>query len=205
MASPLNLGILASHTGTNLQAIIDASENGTLNARIRVVISNNSRSLALQRARNHNIPSLHLSSKTHPNPVALDTVIADALTCHEVNLVVLAGYMKLLGPNTLARFRNRIVNTHPALLPEFGGRGMYGDHVHQAVLDAKRKTTGVTVHLVDEIFDHGPILAQTQVPVLPDDTVETLRERVQTIERRFYVETLQKIATHQIPLPHRSF
>lgn len=201
MASPLNLGILTSHTGTNLQAIIDASENGTLNAHIRVVISNNSHSLALQRGRNHHIPALHLSSKTHPNPVALDTAIANALTRHEVNLVVLAGYMKLLGPNTLARFQNRIVNTHPALLPEFGGRGMYGDRVHQAVLDAQRKTTGVTVHLVDEIYDHGPILAQTQVPVLPNDTLDTLRDRVQTVERRFYVETLQKIATNQIPLP----
>ena len=201
MASPLNLGILASHTGTTLQAIIDACEQGQLNARIQVVISNNSHSLALQRARNHHIPALHLSTITHPNPEDLDHAIADTLTCHDVQLVALAGYMKLLGPNTLARFHNRVVNTHPALLPEFGGRGMYGDHVHQAILDARRETTGVTVHLVDAIYDHGPILAQTAIPVHPNDTLDTLRERVQTAERRFYVQTLQKIATAQIPLP----
>ena len=201
MQPPLNLGVLASHTGTTLQAIIDACKEGRLNASIRIVISNNSRSLALQRARNHHIPALHLSGKTHPDPEALDSAIEDAFVQHDVNLVVLAGYMKLLGPKALARFRNRIVNTHPALLPEFGGRGMYGDRVHQAVLNDKRKVSGVTVHLVDEIYDHGPILAQARVPVLPDDNLDTLRERVQTAERRFYVETLQKIATHQIPLP----
>lgn len=201
MPPPLNLGILASHTGTTLQAIIDACDEGRLNARIRVVISNNSRSLALQRARNHRIPALHLSSHTHPNPNALDTAIAVALTNHHVNLVVLAGYMKQIGPATLARYRNRIINTHPALLPQFGGRGMYGDNVHRAVLKAGLDTTGVTVHLVDEIYDHGKILAQTQVPVHPNDTLDTLRDRVQTSERRFYVQTLQEIATNQIPLP----
>ena len=201
MPPPLNLGILASHTGTTLQAIIDACEEGRLNASIRVVISNNSRSLALQRARNHHIPALHLSSKNQPNPDALDNAIADTLATHRVNLVVLAGYMKLIGPKTLRQFHNRIVNTHPALLPDFGGRGMYGDNVHQAVLEAGIRTTGVTVHLVDEIYDHGKILAQTHVPVHPNDTLDTLRTRVQTAERRFYVETLQKIATHQIPLP----
>lgn len=201
MSDPLNLGILASHTGTTLQAIIDASEQGRLNARCRVAISNNSHSMALRRAENHHIPTLHLSSRTHPNPQDLDVAIADALTRHQVDLVVLAGYMRLLGPVTLRRFHNRVVNTHPALLPDFGGRGMYGDNVHQAVLNARAPATGVTVHLVDEIYDHGPILAQTEVPVLPDDTLDSLRNRVQTAERRFYVETLQKIATAQIPLP----
>ena len=201
MADPLNLGILASHTGTTLQAIIDACEQGRLNARCRIVISNNSHSLAIQRARNHGIPALHLSSRTHPDSQALDTAIADAISHHDVDLVVLAGYMKLLGPVTLRRFRNRIVNTHPALLPDFGGRGMYGDNVHRAVLKARRETTGVTVHLVDEIYDHGPILAQTEVQVLANDTLASLRDRVQTAERRFYVDTLQKIATNQIPLP----
>ena len=201
MSAPLSLGVLASHTGTTLQAIIDACEQGRLNARCRVVISNNSRSMALQRARFHAIPALHLSGKTHPDPHALDSAIEKTLARHDVNLVVLAGYMKLLGPKTLARYRGRIVNTHPALLPGFGGQGMYGDNVHRAVLNAGHRTTGVTLHLVDEIYDHGDILAQTEVPVLDDDTVDTLRDRVQTIERRFYVKTLQRIATGQISLP----
>ena len=201
MSPPLNLGILASHTGTTLQAINDACDSGRLNARCRVVISNNSTSLALERARRHSIPTCHLSSSTHPIAEALDSAIKQTLLDHQVDLVVLAGYMKLLGPKTLRRFQNRVVNTHPALLPKFGGQGMYGDNVHRAVLKAGLRTTGVTVHLVDEIYDHGPILAQTQVPILPDDTLETLRDRVQTAERRFYVETLQKIATNQIPLP----
>lgn len=201
MPPTLNLGILASHTGSTLQAIIDACEQGHLNAHCQVVISNNSHSMALQRAKNHHIPALHLSSLTHPEPQDLDTAIANALTQHAVDLVILAGYMRLLGPITLRRFRSRIVNTHPALLPEFGGRGMYGDNVHRAVLDAGVTATGVTVHLVDEIYDHGPILAQTEVPVRQDDTLDSLRGRVQTAERRFYVDTLQKIATAQIPLP----
>ena len=155
MVGPLNLGVLASHTGTTLQAIIDACEEGRLNAQIRVVISNNSGSMALQRARNHAIPAFHLSGKTHPDPDALDAAVADVLSQHGVDLVALAGYMKLLGPNTIARFRGRIVNTHPGLLPEFGGRGMYGDRVHRAVLEAERRVTGVTVHQVDERYDHG--------------------------------------------------
>ena len=201
MAAPLNLGVLASHTGTTLQAIINACEQGRLNARCRVVISNNSRSKALQRARNHAIPDLHLSSKTHPNPEALDEAIADSLARYDVELVVLAGYMKLLGPKTISRYQGRIVNIHPGPLPEFGGWGMHGDNVHRAVLNAGRSTTGVTVHLVDEIYDHGEILAQTEIPVMPDDTLATLRDRVQTVERHFYVETLQKIATHKISLP----
>ena len=197
---PLNLGVLASHNGTNLQAIIKACEDKTLNARCRVVISNNSRSIALRRARNHSIPALHLSSKTHPNPEVLDEAIADALAHHDVELVVLAGYMKLLGPTTLARYRDRIVNIHPGPLPEFGGRGMYGDNVHRAVLDARRPTTGVTVHLVDEFYDHGLILDLSEVPVEEHDTVETLRARVQMEEHRFYVSILQRTASGPIQL-----
>lgn len=195
---PLNLGVLASHNGTNLQAIIDACEQGQLNAHIRVVISNNSRSLALQRARNHHIPALHLSSHTHPDADDLDLAIADALSDHDVDLVVLAGYMKLLGPRTLARYRDCIVNIHPALLPEFGGRGMYGDRVHRAVLVAGRRTTGVTVHLVDEFYDSGKIIDRAEVDVDRNDTVETLRARVQNVEHSFYVNTLKKLIANGV-------
>jgi phosphoribosylglycinamide formyltransferase-1 len=187
----LRLGALASGSGTNLQAIIDACKRGDLNAEVRVVISNNSGSRALQRARNEGISAYHLSAVTHPN--SLDEEICQTLESHDVEWVLLAGYMRLLGPATLARYRNRTLNSHPALLPKFGGRGMYGSNVHQAVLNAGETVTGVTIHYVDEQYDHGPPLAQCEVSVLPGDTLETLEERVKDRERRFWVETLADI------------
>ena len=185
---PLRLAALASGGGTNLQAIIDACKRGDLNAEVRVVISNNSGSRALQRARDEGIPAYHLSAATHPN--SLDNEICRTLEKHHVDLVLLAGYMRLLGPATLAHYHNRVLNSHPALLPRFGGKGMYGSNVHQAVLDAGETVTGVTIHYVDEQYDHGPTLAQCEVPVLPDDTLGTLEERVKNRERRFWIETL---------------
>ena len=137
--APLRLGILASHAGTTMQAIIDAREEGRLQAEVRVVIGNNSRSGALERARTHGIPAYHLSGVTHPDPGDLDEAVLELLTGHGVNIVALAGYMKRLGPLVLSHFRGRLINTHPALLPKFGGQGMYGDRVHEAVLTAGEK------------------------------------------------------------------
>ena len=196
----LRLGFLSSHGGTNLQAIIDASGDGRLKARPCVVISNNSASAALERARRAGIPCHHLSGKTHADPDSLDRAILQALEAQRVNLVVLAGYMKLLGPRTVSRYRGRILNIHPALLPRHGGRGMYGAAVHEAVLRSGDRVTGVSVHLVDEEFDHGPVLAQSRVPVAGDDTVETLSARVLQREHLLYVETLQKIERGEIVL-----
>jgi len=119
---------------------------------------------------------------------------------HEVDLVLLLGYMKLLGPKTTAAFRGRIINTHPALLPQYGGKGMYGALVHEAVLAAGEPETGVTVHLVDDEYDHGEIVAQCRVRVAHDDTVESLSARVLKREHEFLVETLQAIASGQIRL-----
>lgn len=195
----LRLAVLASGSGTNLQAIIDACKRGDLNAEVCVVISNNSGALALKRARSEGIPAYHLSSVTHPQPDALDAAICATLEAHDADLVLLAGYMRLLGPATLARYRNRVLNSHPALLPKFGGKGMYGSYVHQAVLDAGETVTGVTIHYVDEQYDHGATLAQCQVPVLPDDTLETLEERVKQRERRFWIETLSDIQKSLLP------
>ena len=188
----LRLGALASHGGTNLQAIIDACKSGELNAEVCVVISNNSGSRALERARSEGIPAFHLSSITHPQ--LLDDEICRTFEEHNVDLVLLAGYMRLLGPATLARYRGRVLNSHPALLPKFGGKGMYGSNVHQAVLDAGGSVTGVTIHHVDAQYDHGATLAQCTVPVLPDDSLETLEERVKERERRFWVETLSSLS-----------
>ena len=196
----LRLGILASHAGTTMQAIIDACDEGRLHAEVRVVISNNSRSGALERARTHGIPAYHLSGATHPDPCDLDAAVLERLVGHDVDIVALAGYMKRLGPLVLSRFKGRLLNTHPALLPKFGGQGMYGDRVHEAVLASGEKVSGATVHLVEGDYDTGPVLSQVKVPVLEGDTLETLRDRVQSAERHHYVQALHRIAKGEIKL-----
>ena len=196
-----NLGFLASHRGSNMQSVIDACRDGRLDANPAVVIGNNRGAMALERARNEGIPAFNLSGVTHPDPADLDAAILHTLQTHHVDLVVLAGYMKKIGPRTLDAYRNRIVNIHPALLPKHGGPGMYGINVHESVLAAGETETGVSVHLVDEVYDHGPVLAQHRVPVEPGDTPEILAERVLVVEHRFLVDTLQRIVRGEIVLP----
>ena len=132
-----------------MQAIIDACVQGRLHAEVRVVIGNNSQAGALARAQTHGIPTAHLSGVTHPNADDLDRAILEALTRHHVDVVALAGYMKRLGPLVLSHYKGRLLNTHPALLPKYGGQGMYGDRVHEAVLAAGEEASGATVHLVE--------------------------------------------------------
>jgi phosphoribosylglycinamide formyltransferase 1 len=197
----MNIGFLASHGGSNMQAIIDACKSRKLKATPAVVISNNSNSGAIAKAKTEGVPYYYMSGKTHPGPGELDEAILNTFIHHQVDVVVLAGYMKKLGPKTLAHFRGRILNIHPALLPKFGGEGMYGIHVHEAVIAAGEEESGVTIHFVDEQYDTGAILAQTRVPVMPDDTPETLAARVLEQEHILYTETLQKIVTGEIPFP----
>lgn len=196
----MNLAFLASHRGSNMQAVFDACNQRRLQASPCVVISNNSDSETLVRARQEGIPCYHRSSKTHPAPGQLDAEILSLLRYHRADLVVLVGYMRKLGPMTLAEYRGRVLNIHPALLPKHGGQGMYGRAVHEAVLAAHEQETGVTVHLVDEQYDQGAIIAQTRVPVLDTDTVETLAARVLETEHRFLVETLARIARGELVL-----
>ena len=196
----MRLGFLASHGGSDMQAVLDACAAGRLRATPAVVISNNADAEALARAVRADVPRYHLSGTAHPDPVALDTAIVDALVRHDVELVVLAGYMKKLGPRTLARYRGRVLNIHPALLPRFGGQGMYGARVHEAVLAAGERETGVTIHVVDEEYDHGPIVAQCRVPVRADDTPATLAARVLEREHTFLVETLERIVSGALRL-----
>lgn len=198
---PCRLGFLASHRGSNLQAILDACRSGQLPAIATVVISNNANAGALARAKAANVPAVHLSGRTHPGPVALDEAIAETLSRHAVDLVVLAGYMKKLGLITLARYRGRIVNIHPSLLPKHGGLGMYGERVHAAVLAAGETESGASVHVVSGEYDQGPVLAQKRVAVLPGDTVESLAARVLEQEHALYVETLKRIIAGELPLP----
>lgn len=197
----MNLGFLASHNGSNMQAVIDACRSGRLAANPVVVISNNRDSGALERARNENISRFHLSGRTHPDPEDLDREIVDVLLHHGVHLVLLAGYMKKVGPVTLATFPGHILNIHPGLLPGYGGRGMYGRRVHEAVLAAGARETGATVHVVDPIYDHGPVLAQKNIRVKKTDTADTLARRVLAVEHELYVETIDRIIRGEIKLP----
>lgn len=197
----MNLAFLASHGGSNMQAIIDAIKKGQLNANPVLCISNNSNSKALERARSEGVACKHLSSSTHPDPNDLDLAILDALNEHQTDLVILAGYMKKIGERTLAAFRGKILNIHPALLPKFGGKGMYGKRVHEAVIAAGEKESGPTVHLVDEKYDNGPILARAKVPVHPNDTPDDLAARVLKEEHRIYWQTISKIISGEVNLP----
>ena len=189
----MNLGILASHRGTNFQAIIDACDQGKLNAQVTVTISNNSKALALERAKKASIPAFHLSGNTHPDPNELDSAILKILTSHDVDLVVLVGYLKKLGTRTLAHFDHRIVNIHPALLPSYGGKGMFGTKIHQAVLNNKESETGITMHYVDGEYDTGDIIAQVRVPVSQSDTVSTLEKKILQHEHQFLIATLNQL------------
>ena len=189
----MNLGILASHRGTNFQAIIDACRQGQLSANVTVAISNNSNATALTRAINANIPALHLSGKTHPDPDQLDAAILDALKAHDVDLVVTVGYLKKLGKRTLAHYLNRVVNIHPSLLPAYGGKGMYGQKIHAAVLQNKDAETGITMHYLDEEYDTGDVIAQVRIPVSTSDTVTTLEEKILQNEHPFLIATLNQL------------
>ena len=190
----MNVGVLASHEGTTLQSVLDACADGRIDGRVAVVVSNNSGSGALRRAREAGVPVAHLSSTTHPDPSALDWAIRNVLAAASVDVVLLAGYMKKLGPVTIEAFKGRILNTHPALLPKFGGQGMYGDRVFEAVIEAGETESGVSVHLVEADIDTGRVVRQCKVPVFADDSIETLKARVRTRERAFVVETLADIA-----------
>lgn len=201
MYKKMNIGFLASHNGSNMKAIIDACNSGELHASPVVVISNNSKSGAIERAIEEGIPYYHISGKNYPDLNDLDHAILTVLTEHLVDIIILAGYMKKLGPETLDHFEGRILNIHPALLPKHGGQGMYGINVHKAVIASGEKESGVSIHIVDENYDAGPIISQSRVPVDLTDTPETLAAKVLLQEHMLYKETLQKIVNEEIKLP----
>jgi phosphoribosylglycinamide formyltransferase-1 len=183
-----------------MQAIIDAIKIGKIDADAACLISNNSKSGAMERAEKEGIPHYHISGKTRPDPEVHDRAIIDTFHKHNVNIVVLAGYMRKVNPRVIREWKGRMLNIHPALLPEFGGKGMWGMHVHEAVIAASKKESGLTVHIVDEHFDHGRILAQMTVPVLSDDTPETLASRVLEKEHQLYPLVLAQISEGLIKL-----
>ena len=196
----MNIAVFASHGGSDLQAIIDGCKSSQINARVAAVISNNGNSMALQRAKNENIPAYHLSAKNCGSEDKLAEKLLFVLEQHEIDMIFLAGYMKMLHVSVLERFEKRIFNIHPALLPKFGGKGMFGMNVHRAVIEAKEAESGVTIHRVSAEYDSGEIVAQTTVPVLSEDTAETLAARVLEREHSFLVEVIADIANALIPL-----
>ena len=190
----IRIGVLASGTGTNLQAIIDACARGDIPGRVVVVVSNNPKAKALDRARRAGIPAVAMHHRAFPDRDTFDGKLAEILHSYEVDLVCLAGFMRILGPWFINQFAERIMNIHPALLPSFGGLGMYGDRVHKAVLDSGVKFSGCTIHFANEAPDGGPIILQAIVPVRDDDTVETLASRIAQEEHRLYPEAVRFFA-----------
>lgn len=165
-----------------------------------VVISNNGSSMALQRVAGEDIPNYYLSAKISGSEESLATEILDVLSKYNVDMIFLAGYMRMLHISVLERYNNKIFNIHPALLPKFGGKGMFGMNVHTAVIEAKESETGVTIHRVNSEYDSGEIVAQTTVPVLEGDTPEMLAARVLEREHEFLVEVIADIVNGKIPL-----
>ncbi len=200
----MNIAVFASGRGSNLQAILNAIHQNFLPARVTVVLSNNSKAGALEIARLQQIPAIHLSLIQFPNEDAYVEKMLAVLQEHGVELIALAGYMKKLPRRIIENFRNRILNIHPALLPAFGGKGMYGHYVHEAVIASGAAVSGATVHLVDEEYDRGPIVMQQTVTVETTDTPETLAAKVLQIEHTLYVEALKAFAEHRVVIKERN-
>ena len=195
MAKQVPIGVLISGTGTNLQAIIDAIESGKLDAKIEVVLSNKADAYGLVRARNHHIPTEVLNHKNFSSREAYDEALVALLGGRGVELVVLAGFMRLLSPVFVKAYSNRIMNIHPALLPAFPGL-----NVQQKALEHGARFSGCTVHFVNEECDQGPIIIQAVVPVLPDDTAETLAARILEQEHRIYPRAIQLFAERRLKI-----
>ena len=175
----LKVAVCVSGGGTNLQAIIDAVESGVItNTEISVVISNNKKAYALERAKNHNIEGVCISPKDYETRAEFNKAFLEKLDSYEVDLVVLAGFLVVIPPEMIAKYRNRIINVHPSLIPSFCGTGFYGLKVHEGALERGVKVTGATVHFVDEGTDTGPIILQKAVYIENGDTAEVLQRRV---------------------------
>ncbi|HMK39425.1 MAG TPA: phosphoribosylglycinamide formyltransferase [Bacteroidota bacterium] len=199
----LNIAVFGSGAGSNFRSILTAIQQGNIpGARISLVLSNNSGAGILGIARANALPAIHLSRKQFPDEPSFADAVLSALRAHGVNFIALAGYMKQVPAKVVAAYRNRIVNIHPALLPRFGGAGMFGIHVHEAVIASGATTSGATVHYVDEDYDHGPVVLQKEVPVLPGDSPASLAARVLEAEHELYPAAIRQIAENEKTAGH---
>ncbi|MDE0119361.1 MAG: phosphoribosylglycinamide formyltransferase [Bdellovibrionales bacterium] len=194
------LVILASGTGTLFLSIVKSCKTGHLKAEVIHLISDHNQAPVLEKAKKENISVKILNPKKFSSFSDWDKALCRYLKSQKPDLILLAGFIKKIGPGVLSFFKNRILNIHPSLLPRHGGYGMYGVHVHRSVLEVGDKKTGISIHLVSEEYDAGPILAQIEIPVSPKDTPESLQKKVKQIEPTFYISTLRKILTGEIPL-----
>ena len=196
----LKLGFLASGNGSSAEAIVAAAARGELSVEPRLLVSNRKEAAALHWARARGLHTRHIA--TVPDPDASDAALAQAMQGADVDLIVLSGYLRRLGPRTLEAFAGRILNIHPGPLPQFGGEGMYGRREAEAVLAAGLSETAVVIHLVDGDYDQGPEVDRRTVPVLAGDTAESLEDRVKSLEPEFFVQTLRRIESGALALPH---
>lgn len=194
------VAVFASGSGSNCQALIDAGRAGELHAEVVLVMSNRSRAQVLERARQARIDAVHLSPKQFDDEAMYAETLADLLERYEVDIICLAGYLKKLPRAIVRAYYGRILNIHPALLPDFGGPGMYGHYVHEAVLEAGRGESGASVHFVTENYDEGPVIAQIKVPVEADDTPESLAARVLKVEHRLYPRVVAALADGKVKM-----
>jgi phosphoribosylglycinamide formyltransferase-1 len=195
----LKIGFLASGNGSSARAVMAAIDDGRLPAEARLMVSNRREAAALDYARSRGVAALHIP--TLPDAGAADAALAAAMQDHGVRFIVLSGYLRLLGPRVLAAYEGRILNIHPGLLPSFGGAGMYGLRVHEAVIAAGARESGATIHLVDGEYDHGAKVAEMRVAVEPGETAAELQAKITAQEPGFFVETLRRIALGEIVLP----
>ncbi|HBG5345487.1 TPA: phosphoribosylglycinamide formyltransferase [Clostridioides difficile] len=190
----LNIGVLISGGGTNLQAVIDGTESGEIKGQVKIVISSKQDAYGLERAKSHNIKAICETDE--------DKII-EILKENKIDLVVLAGYLKIISPKLVNEFRNKMINIHPSLIPSFCGAGFYGEKVHQGVIDYGAKVTGATVHFVDEGADTGPIIMQDVVKVNQDDDAKTLAKRVLEVEHRILKESISLFCENKLKLQGR--
>lgn len=201
--SGMRLAVFASGGGTNFQAILDAVKSGTLPITVALCLSNTPKAGALARAERHGIPTAVLDPRDFEAEASYVAALRGVLGEHGVDFIALAGYMCKIPAAVVAAFRGRMLNIHPALLPAFGGKGLYGRRVHEAVLAYGARWSGATVHLVDEEYDTGPIVLQEPIPVLPGDTPETLAARTLRVEHRLYPQALRLFAEGRVTVDGR--
>ncbi len=196
----MRIGFLASHNGSSARAITKACDEGILNASPVLLISNNADCAAFEWAKEFRLKTYCLNEKLMRGLENLDHEISNILQDHQIDLVVCSGYMKLIGPQTIRTMKGHILNVHPALLPKYGGQGMYGRKVHEAVKAAGDTQTGITIHLVDGEYDQGRIIAQNRLPVRSNDSAADIEARVKAAEPDFYIDTLRKIIEGHLTL-----